>query len=281
MDVKIPSNRPSWAMSLAFVDKLLATRNIPLDVNDLLAISLKESHLGCDANAQDVEYKDITAAAGCFQFQGPGTYTAWAEMQKMYPKHFQNKEYENLVPGDKFETSTVLLAYYLSFAKAMFAHRDWQVQNFINNSQDKDADIIIYALAYNRGLWSEDLTNILEANRDFCLNQQDLTECISDPEGKDYAQEVSNYSAALKNSSTYYNKKISWSDIDYFINRLKPIYSQQNFTKLKKETKIVFRAKDKQHKIDFQKDFDDIVNIIIANLPSLTNPWQKINKYNY
>ncbi len=279
-DAQLPTNRPSWAMTLALTQKLLEARNIPLNVNDLLAVAIKESRIGCDPEAEGVDYWDIDEASGCFQFQGPGEATAWEEMQRIFPKRLGHKKYRQLVPGDRFETSAIMLAYYLDFTKGMFQHRQWRVQRFIDQAADPQADIIIYALAYNRGLWDADLRAILKSQRTACLAAADLTDCVSDVNGLDYASSVSSYSADLAGADNYYDQLINWPDIVYFLERLEPIFPKVDYAQLKTAAREIFREKaNAQNKIRFRSEFDAVLEAMMDYWPALPKPGEQINYY--
>ncbi|MFH1537285.1 MAG: hypothetical protein ABID45_04810 [Patescibacteria group bacterium] len=277
-EAQIPSNRSSWAMAMALSNELINYRNIDLGINDVFGIAIKESKLGCDINAADITYVPAAVNDGCFQFQGPGVGTAWEEMQQIFPTDLGSQEYDDLIPGDKFETSAIMLAYYLNFARGMFEYWGWDIDSFIINANDAEVNTKIYALAYNQGLWDADLENIMVNQRSKCLAKNDLTDCILDAGGNDYASAISNYSNNLENSDTFYEQEVSWSDIEYFLDRIEILYPEVNFAILKKRSKNVFDYLAENDQINFQEDFYSVLNMILENLSEFEDSLDQISE---
>lgn len=277
--VQVPFNRPSWAMATALAEELASESGADVSANDIFSMAVKESKLGCDVNATGVAFVPASVASGCFQFQGPGPGTAWEEMQKIFPERFAGQSYGDLAPGARYETSAILLAYYLDFARGMMDHRDWQADEFISGAADPRASTAIWALAYNKSMWDADLTDIMADERSKCLAAADLSDCVDDAGGRDYVKSVSDYSAALAVANEVYDEEIYWENYAYFLERIAPLYPDADFRKIKKRTRNVHEFLKKEGEADFRNDFYSLLQIMMENFPPLEDPGGEIDRH--
>ncbi|MCP4680290.1 MAG: hypothetical protein GY854_33320, partial [Deltaproteobacteria bacterium] len=117
---------PAWAMAATQASRMLAYYfsgriKDTVSPNWFLATALKESFLGCctdipsDPEHPWASWKHQSASVhdGCFQIEST---TAFVEMQRIFPDHFDGITHDGVIAGCHVESSSLTMAFYDAFA---------------------------------------------------------------------------------------------------------------------------------------------------------------------
>jgi GH18 family chitinase len=299
VDAYIPSNRKSWAISMAHAAHLfrnvVKTDKIP--ANFYFATAAKESFCGCDNAIQAAPsgtpfpftYQAASLGDGCFQIENNSAYN---EMVQQYPQRFPVGQHANLIGNANFETSALSKAYYDIFTvKYWEVHKNWNPIAFFNNAADPNAAIKLMAVAYNRGLWYTELETVLKTNRSTAITSNNISPYfINNNYGYDYQNALSNYTNILGNNTasvdptlfntnpatgqpynsfnSFYDPQVTWSDVDAYIEKIKVLYPTVNFTTLKSSVQTVFNGINNGNAISFRYKMGQVLDVLMLGLPA-------------
>ncbi len=299
VDAYIPSNKKTWAISMAHAAHLfrnvVKTDKIP--ANFYFATAAKESFCGCDntiaaaptGTSFPFNFQASSTGDGCFQIENLSAYT---ELNKEYPQRFPVGQHANLIGNANFETAALGKAYYDIFTvKYWEAHKNWNPIGFFNTATDPNAAIKLMAVAYNRGLWYPELGTVLNTDRNTAITASTISPYfIGNNYGYDYQNALSNYTNILGNNLTtvpatllannpstgtpynqfnsFYDPQITWTDVDTYIDKIKPLYPSVNITTLKANVLAVFNGINGGNSISFRYNLGQVLDVILLNLPA-------------
>ena len=299
VDAYIPSNKKTWAISMAHAAHLfrnvVKTDKIP--PNFYFATAAKESFCGCDntiaatpvTSSYPFSYQAASIGDGCFQIEN---LSAYSELVQEYPQRFPVGQHANLIGNANFETAALGKAYYDIFTvKYWEAHKNWNPIGFFNTATDPNAAIKLMAVAYNRGLWYPELGTVLNSDRNAALVSSNISPYfVGNSYGYDYQNALSNYINILGNNLTtvspallannpatgtplnqfnsFYDPQITWADIDTYIEKIKILYPTVNIATLKTNVQTVFNGINAGNSISFRYNLGQVLDVILLNLPA-------------
>lgn len=310
-DAEIPNNRTSWAMAIAHAYQIFAnvTDTGIMPMNTFFATPLKESFCGCDPSIQTdpedpfpIAFQPLSVNDGCFQIEPPAS--AYSELNAMYPQRFPDGGHSQLIAGDHFETAAIGKAYYDIFSvRFLEVSKGWNPFGFFDDATDPMAGVKAISGAYNRGLWSNLVQNIFSTQRAAALATPDLLTIFDgEPTAYDHAQKISNYTVVLDNHAemlnpaslgntnpetgqpfnyfkNFYDSPVSWADVEYYLNRIFPLYPDVNPIAVTATIQAAFNAINGGAAISFRYDFGEVLDAILLTFP-LDDPTERI-KINY
>jgi hypothetical protein len=240
--------RPSWALASAWVwarSADLADEGITLRIRPswLWATGLKESFLGCSDTALP---DPVTGAAfarqaaadadGCLQIEPT---TAWIELCRMYPDALdcERIDHSDVISSaqqattgrDNVETSMRAAGLFGVFTWAMLDNAGADDPDaWVAAAADPRATEKLLALAFNRGLWSPELSAVISGCAD-----APLEDCVTpDSVAQDYVQAVggavADMEAALAADSCY-DQPLRPADIDELVDALSPMLQAEDW----------------------------------------------------
>lgn len=299
VDAYIPSNKKTWAISMAHAAHLF--RNVAktdrIPANFYFATAAKESFCGCDnsisAAPTGTNYPFTFQAAstgdGCFQIEN---LSAYSELVQEYPQRFPVGQHSNLIGNANFETAALGKAYYDIFTvKYWETHKNWNPIGFFNTATDPNAAIKLMAVAYNRGLWYPELGSVLNTDRANALASSTISPYfVGNTYGYDYQNALSNYTNILGNNTTglsptlftinpatnqpynqfnsFYDPQLAWSDVDTYIEKIKILYPTVNIPVLKTTVQTTFNSLNSGGSISFRYQLGQVLNTLMLNLPA-------------
>jgi GH18 family chitinase len=299
VDAHVPSNRLSWAISMAhgahLFRNVVGTNKIP--ANFYFATAAKESFCGCDNGITAMPtgtnfpftFQAASLGDGCFQIENNSAYN---ELVNMYPQRFPAGQHANLIGNANFETAALSKAYYDIFTvKYWDIHKGWNALGFFNNATDPNAAIKLMAVAYNRGLWYTPLGTVLSTDRNNAIVAPSISNYfIGNTYGYDYQNALTTYTRVLENEANtlpatatainpqtnlpynyfdnFYNPQVNWADIDLYINKLQPLYPTVNITTVKNAVQATFNNINNGGAISFRYQLGTVLNTLMLQLPA-------------
>ncbi len=303
-DAVVPHNRKTWAMAMAHAHKLFThvtkTPNVPISF--YFATTLKESFCGCDPNIEvsnqkfPLVYQSNSQPQGCFQME---VATAYAELKNIYPDRFPENGHGNIIANEHFETAALSKAHYDMFAiKYLFFQKVYYFPRLLNPAHDSTAAMKTLALAYHQGLWSPLWENLFDNNRTKALQSSDISQFM----GKEWrviynVKSLANFATLLNgqpkklekklndiNPQTgmpynmfygFYDEQIAWSDVETYLQKIRPMYRTQNWSIIKARLHKSFEGINGGEPISFRYQYGKILDQLILSLPE-SNPSRAI-----
>ncbi len=284
--VHIPDNRKTWALSI--VHGWNYSRNILQQIEHpkmsfWMATVVKESAISCDTEAKwgdnvgnplgDSAFNWGTSD-GCYHLASSG----YLFLKEVYPFRFKDDQYNNLIAGNNFSTSSLAKAYYDIFVQRtnVYQHeKDWDA--LVSSSCDVYANEKLLALGYNKGV------NSLPTVIDAAFN--DIDNCYWTLGNNNYTYQIADMMAIMENNSEYptttmsfdessfdgyYNESISWSDLTDYFSEIDDLYFDVNFaTEVEPAVKKAFLKltnDDLEGTIPFTQ-IGEVMDAIILSLP--------------
>ncbi len=168
-EVRVPTNRKSWALAAAHTHRLF-TNMVGTEItslNYIFAQSMIEGRMGCDAafvpagGANKLNFRAGSVSGGCFQILPPG----WSQLQQFYPDLYNNPahplDYNNTINGGNFVTACLSKAMY-DYTSFVYWEKKFCYNpiDFFNKAADPYVAEEVLAYAYHDG--SEGAGNILK-----------------------------------------------------------------------------------------------------------------------
>lgn len=240
--------RPSWALASALVwarSADLAEQGIALRIRPswLWATGLKESFWGCSDTALPdpvsgaaFARQPAADADGCLQIEPT---TAWVELCRMYPDALDCDEigHADVISSvgqaetgrDNVETSMLAAGLFGVFTWAMLDNAGADDPDaWVAGAADPQATEKLLALAFNRGLWSPELSAVIEGCAD-----APLEECVTpDSVAQDYVEAVGGAVADMEGAlaaGSCYDQALRPSDIDELVDALSPMLQGEDW----------------------------------------------------
>lgn len=250
----IPSNRPTWAIAIAhswnYHRNIIKRVNYP-QIGYYLGTAVQETQLGCVtgttwSTSQQTSPTQVMAASnmangGCFQIEGPGSM--YGTISQAFPNNrfpTDQTTFNKLVQSTtNFETSALFKSYNDIYTSIIFNYNmGWKFFESVDCTKDKYAYIKGTASAYNAGP-----NSFLSAKTFFDGSQVNNTNWTGLPSAatgypNDIASNVSTlegditYAGFVAGSSfdSYYNTNITWTNVTDYLNIIKTLYPEINFT---------------------------------------------------
>lgn len=284
----IPSNHPEWAIAIAvawnYTRNTINRVEYP-QIGYWLATVVQETELGCVAGTTwDAPYKasknmananTIMGHDGCFQIEGPGS--AYGQLSQNYPLgRFPLNLHQPLIEGPtNFETSAMVKSYFDVYTTSVYNNYvGWDVYESIDCTIDPYAYIKTSASGYNGGI------NAFANNASKFTGSLDGNNCWGGfaATTANYANDVAKWVSVLENNpsyceypagssfDSYYNGDMTWTMVNNYINSIKIMYPDVNWTAVTAKVQATFNSMAVAGKIKFQQ-LGDVVDAIVINLP--------------
>ncbi len=277
---------PAWAMAATHGSRLLAyyvggDLGDTVSPNWFLATALKETYLGCctgvapDSLHPDAAWQHRPAADGdgCFQIEAT---TAFIELQRIFPAHYAGVTHADVVAGCHVESSAVTMAFYDAFVYGMMYSLLDDPASFFGAVQDPAAIEIAFSLAYNRGVWSQELSTAIGP----CAAATDMLDCVfggTETIAWDHAYAISRYlhdldAAAL--AGDCYDAPLSSAQIAAFVDAVAPIVAPGDPAGLRDRAVAAFEADAGGDAGTFQTNFGAVLEVLEAE--PFQNPFPQL-----
>ncbi|MFM7024042.1 MAG: T9SS type B sorting domain-containing protein [Flavobacteriales bacterium] len=284
----IPSNHPEWAIAIAVAwnySRNIVNRVEYPQIGYWLATVVQETELACVtgttwstpaqtsnnmANATTIMNHD-----GCFQIEGPGS--AYGQLNQNYPMgRFPASLHPTLIMGPtNFETSAMVKSYFDVYTTSVYNNYvGWDVYESIDCTTDPYAYIKTSASGYNGGI------NAFAGNAGKFNGSMDNNSCWGGftATTANYANDVAKWVSVLENTpsyceyptgssfDSYYNGDMTWTMVNNYINSIKVMYPEVNWTTVTAAVQAKFNSLATGGKIKFQQ-MGDVIDAIVINLP--------------
>lgn len=298
-DVRVPENRKGWALAAAHSHRLF-TNMMGCEVTSLnfvMATSMIEGRMGCDANAQPpagdahpLTYESHITTDGCLQIRPLG----YLQTQDFYPHLFANTPKASITDGDNFITSalTKTLYDYTSFTFWDQYYCYPEVREFFCNLNDPYGADAIFGYTYHKGWNNTDFQKVFIDNRDAWQNSDNIADMLSTSHSDihgGYAERVRNnimrlennfnvdpslnYGTAIDNwdSTTYefygcYNEPFTWQEVADYIDEALRVFITADANRVKTAAQNAFNAIAVGGQVNFQ-DIGPVIDAIVLNIP--------------
>lgn len=258
-DVQFYVPHSSWAFGTAhawrWLEGLGDGLGLRLSPSFFFATALKESYMGCSAELPEpdlfqpgrLERREASYADGCFQIEST---TAWTELCRMYPDVIacDRVGHRDVISSidqattgrDNVATSALLKAYYDTFAYSMIphVHKHSDPDAWFADAADPLAMEKVVAVLYNRGVWSGNVTAILD------LCQHDVIEnCLE--WASDYPIQISQYTRELEAEvaqGNCYDDPMSLADVDRYLDEILLLFRDVDETAVRAGVHDTFAA---------------------------------------
>ncbi|WP_141248496.1 hypothetical protein, partial [Flavobacterium sp. ACN6] len=239
LQVYIPDNRKSWAISMAVSHSLL-TNLVGFDImsiNEYFATAIQESNAGCEGSkliapgwvtsrypSHDTDNpifcydKSGAVAVGYFQQEMGGS---WVELDTNYPCFIPQISKDDFTGdpaiGSSFEFQSIVKAYhdYRNIAYWQYV-KCWNPIEFFKNAKDPYAAVKTIGMAYNQGMNHNSFEEIFSTDRTAALEAENLMDRISpgtpNAANRLYAEQINRLTKVLDNKVS----EINWADAAVF-----------------------------------------------------------------
>jgi len=301
--VQIPRERAQWAMALAHAAQLFRNvtgiDDIYVRENHYLATAIQESRLGADAAAssftyaraiadprQRIDYREAAVMDGFFQIQGKGNESsAFAEMRRLFPTRFGTQDHQETVSGARFATGALTAAYYNLYMWYFLVGSGWEPTAFVKAAADPQAFNRIMAVAYNRGLYHDYVSDVFTTRRAACLAKADMADATgacfpnNDDEGSRYARQIPTFNRALVKAAAgqpdanalagygAYDTALAWADIQAWLDTIAPLYAAADMTTARSRARTAFDGAASGGTIRFRDQFGPVLDAVMLALP--------------
>ncbi|MFZ9955825.1 MAG: gliding motility-associated C-terminal domain-containing protein [Flavobacteriales bacterium] len=168
-EVRVPTNRKSWALAAAHTHRLF-TNMVGAEITSLnyvFAQSMIEGRMGCDATfvpaggVNKLNFRAGSVYGGCFQILPTG----WSQLQQFYPDLYNNAShplvYDDIINGGNFVTACLSKAMY-DYTSFVYWEKKFCYNpiDFFHKAADPFVAEEVLAYAYHDG--SEGAGNILK-----------------------------------------------------------------------------------------------------------------------
>jgi hypothetical protein len=309
LSVQIPNERKSWAMALAHASQIFrnvtGVDDVYVQGNHYLATAVQESRLGADRDAMSftflyavaspayrIAYEPLSNIDGFFQIEGSGDQTsAFADLIRLFPIRYGSQRHDTTVSGNRFATAAITASYYNLYMWYFLVGSGYRPIDFLKNAKDSQALSKIMALAYNRGLYSNYVSDVFTTKRAKCLELTDIADksgaCLPNINdyGSLYVRQVPGFNRglmlAVSNQTNdvadeyghtleaygAFEARLSWSDIDAYINAIAQLYSASDIVKARTNAASVFAGSAISGTISFRMQFGLVLDAIMLALP--------------
>lgn len=267
---------PAWAMAATQGSRLLAyylggSLDRTVSPNWFLATALKESYLGCctavpaDAAhpAARWEHTPASVGDGCFQIENG---TAFVEMQRIFPAHYAAASHADVIAGCRVESSAVTMAFYDAFVFGMMHKLLGDPGAFFAAATDPGAVELAFSIAYNRGVWSQELAQAIGP----CAAAADLLQCVfgdADTIARDHAfaiwQYVQDLDAAAREGRCY-DAALTSADVAAYVDAIAPVLAPGDPAGLRDRAVAAFEAAAGGASGTFQAHFGAVLAVLEA-----------------
>lgn len=284
----IPSNHPEWAIAIAVAwnySRNIVNRVEYPQIGYWLGTVVQETELACVAGTTwDAAYKTSNNMAnantimnhdGCFQIEGPGS--AYGQLNQNYPLgRFPSSLHPTLIMGpNNFETSAMVKSYFDVYTTSVYNdYVGWDVYESIDCTTDPLAYIKTSASGYNGGI------NAFANNASKFNGSMNNNNCWGGfaATTANYANDVAKWVSVLENMTSYceyptgstfdsyYNGDMTWTMVSNYINSIKVMYPEVNWTAVTAKVQATFNSLAVGGVIKFQQ-MGDVVDAIVINLP--------------
>lgn len=281
-DVRVPTNRKSWALVSAHISTLF--NNMVgaqvVSMNYAFAQSMIEGRMGCDAgfsppvgDNNPLSSNPGSVSAGCFQILAPG----WAQLQQYYPSLINPLNYSNIIPGNHYVTAALAKVLYdmTTFAKYEKMNCANPIGFFVGSADQYAAEEIL-AYAYHEGPNGSEsaLLNLLVTNRATTINNNNVAKYLQQNFGNastQYSERMRNNLIQLENNFTIpggnsrlsteaqtnwvggspptgyewhgcYNETFTWTEISNYIDEAATLFWTANVPNVKTKAQAAFNA---------------------------------------
>ncbi len=284
----IPSNHPEWAIAIAvawnYTRNTINRVEYP-QIGYWLGTVVQETELACvtgttwstpaQTSNNMANATTIMGHDGCFQIEGPGS--AYGQLNQNYPMgRFPSSLHPTLIMGPtNFETSAMVKSYFDVYTTSVYNdHVGWDVYESIDCTTDPYAYIKTSASGYNGGI------NAFAGNAGKFNGSQDGNSCWGGMAATtaNYANDVAKWVSVLENTpsyceyptgssfDSYYNGDMTWTMVSNYINSIKVMYPEVNWTTVTAAVQAKFNSLAVGGKIKFQQ-MGDVIDAIVINLP--------------
>lgn len=296
IDVFIPDNKKKWALANAHAHTLftnMAGAEI-VSINHYNASSLNESRCGCESDIVNdpsatnlLSYQASTVNDGCFQISSNG----WAQLNQFYPEMLKGLSFSNVVTGN-YARGCILKAYYdmttlLYWEKAQCLN---PVQAFQETNDPYFAEEVL-GMAFYQGFNQELFTTIFQSDRSTYLTSENIVKDLgTNTSGNNgilgYGARIRNSTKQLDNnvaatwvtnSATYkpsifnwkgwYDDLISLSDINAYLEEIKPMFSGVNWVSVADAIEIKFNQLNEGAAVPFSQ-LGPVIDELVLSLPA-------------
>ncbi len=280
---------PAWAMAATQASRMLAYYfsgriKDTVSPNWFLATALKESFLGCctdippDPEHPSASWKHQSASVhdGCFQIEST---TAFLEMQRIFPNHFDGVTHDSAIAGCRMESSALTMAFYDAFAFGIMFKWIDDADEFFSVVEDPQATEIAFSIAYNRGVWSNEFQTAIGA----CSSAQDMLGCVFQNDqtiARDHAYAISRYVRDLDSAAREgrcYNGILTVQDVTGYVDSISPILTPEGGDELRERAVAAFVDAANGESGPFQSTFGAVLEVL-ESLP-LQDPFPTLDEW--
>lgn len=303
--IEIPNERKQWAMALAHAAQIFKNVTQVQDLytgpNHYLATVIQESHIGADPLSASFTYRfpishPITYVAsadtdGFFQIEGSGGGSAFKDLQLLFPNRFGNVSHDTVISGPRFSTSAIASAYFNIYMYQFLVGSGWKPHAFFAQAKDPQALDRVMALVYNRGAYSNYVSDVFTSKRLTCINLANMADdagtCLPNngDYGSRYVRQVPGFNKALVTAASTgvdnypgkYDADLTWNDISAYLDSIAILYSTQDITQAKQSAQAEFNRIATNGQIKFATQFGTVLDKIMLSL-SIDNPANSLCK---
>ncbi|MFA8301187.1 MAG: T9SS type A sorting domain-containing protein [Hyphomicrobiales bacterium] len=297
-DANIPENRKTWAIAMIHAHQIF--RNVlcwdEYPLSGWFATPTKESACGCDPDIENdpslpypIKYYEIDDRDGCYQIEGYNS--AYKELSRLYATRFPDGQHDKYISKANFETSAIAKAYYdIGAFRFMEVNKGYKIYEFLNECPDELAAVKVISAAYNRGWWSQLLTDIFVNKRSEAIKSNDILDFFgSEGVAKDHAAQITQYVNVMTDQAYrlkpellavnpetrqpynffkgYYDEKISWNDMSDYLNKIFPLYPEVDKAQVTSRIKKVFDGINNGEPVSFRFELGQVIDEMMLSLP--------------